>query len=288
MFEHRIRQLVERGIIPDDSEIITQTNNLILRSRNSMTVARVSLPEMTTGRDDPQDISYSHHIAWAMSAEGHPVLQPLMPEPIELDDMTISLFPLANNVEWSAQQPADIARLMQDFSSFQSSALRTMDVPRYTAERLERVKHQAYRHNQKLYELIADLRQQQQMNYDLNKARKGTIHGDVHSANLVDDKGEIKFIDLDASARGPLPYDLSSWKLRQSLFDHHFDVDAIIEYARKSKDWEEEAYMALLGWKALSSLTYTLAYEKEDQIVDRANTIGRVAKKLGSLSWRVL
>lgn len=288
MLEHRIRQLVEHRIIPEDAEVIAQTNNLVLRSKESMTVARVSLPETTTDRDDPQNVDYSHRLAWAMAAEGRPVLKPFTPEPIELDGMTISLFPLAESVEWRTQDPADIGRLIQDYSSFKSPMLRTMDVSRYTSDRLSRVVRQEYRHNRQLYELIVSLHQQQLERHDPENAQKGTIHGDVHSANMVDDNGHVKFVDLDATATGPLPYDLSSWRLRQALFDHRVDVEAIVECARKSSEWDENRYTAMIGWKALSSLTYILAYGEESQLVDRANTVGRIARKLGGLSWRDL
>ena len=284
--ETNIKLLVDKGLVPEDVEVISQTNNLILRSRATKVVARVSFSNTKTERDDPQDASYSHGIAWAMADRGLPVLRPLTPKPLTLDSMVVSLFPLAENVQITDQNYPEIAKVIEEFASFHTPGLRSVDIEKYTQDRLGKVQDQNYRANQRLHDAITFARLTHQKSFSFQDAQVGTVHGDIHSGNMVRHEGKILLIDLDATARGHLFYDFASWRLRQELFDHSVNVEKIVDYARKSSKWDEEAYRALMGWKALSSLTYVLAYGDESTATQHANAIGLAAKNLGALSWQ--
>jgi hypothetical protein len=103
---------------------------------------------------------------------------------------------------------------------------------------------------------------------------------------MVTYNGKIQLIDLDAAALGPLHYDFASWRLRQELFDRKTDVEAVVSSARRSELWDEDMYRAMIGWKALSSLTYVLNYAEANDIKRRTNEIGSAASRLGVFVWQ--
>ncbi len=281
-----IEQLVNHGILPDDVEVVVQTNNLILRSKQSKIVARVALDSSVSDRDDPQNVIYSHHIAWEMAESGAPVLRPLSPEPILLQDMKVSLFPLAEEVNWPEQNPSYVAGVMTDFSEWESSNLRLMNPPIYISERLTKVEEKSFRENEKAFNAIASRFEDHKISNPFLRDTNATVHGDVHSGNMVLFDGKLKFIDLDAVAKGTSHYDFGSWRLRHELFDTRLDVEAVIDDARRSSKWSEDNYRSMIGWKALSSLSYVLSYGEMSEVVGQVNTIGAAAHKLGGLKWQ--
>lgn len=282
----QIEQLVDHGIVPDDVEVIVHTNNLILRSKQSRIVARVAIDSSVSERDDPQNVIYSHRIAWEMAERGAPVLRPLSSEPILLQDMKVSLFPLADDVNWTEQNPSDVAGVLRDFSEWESTNLRTMNAPIYISERLTKVEAKSFRGNEKAFQAIASKFEDHQFSNPFERDANATVHGDVHSGNMVLFDGKLKFIDLDAVAKGTSHYDFGSWRLRHELFDTRLDVKAVIDEARRSSKWSEDNYRSMIGWKALSSLTYVLSYSEMSEVVGQVNTIGAAAHKLGGLKWQ--
>ena len=77
---HNIERLRGAGIIPDDSEVIHDRRNTIMKSSSRGTVYRVSAENVLD--DTPQDIAYSHRLSWQIAQNSNIVLSSLTPEPI--------------------------------------------------------------------------------------------------------------------------------------------------------------------------------------------------------------
>lgn len=110
------------------------------------------------------------------------------------------------------------------------------------------------------------------------------IHGDYKVDNVVTDHaGNLHAIDLDAAAIGPRLYDLAAWRLRSELGDNT-PVEEVVDIGRSVADWDEDVYRSLIGWKAISSMSFTLRYETPDMYADKVPRIAHSAVLLGGLA----
>jgi hypothetical protein len=60
-------------------------------------------------------------------------------------------------------------------------------------------------------------------------------------------------------------------------------VEEVVNVGRKSGDWCEDSYRTLIGWKAISSMSFTLRYELREKSKEKVMQIAACAVKLGGL-----
>ena len=107
------------------------------------------------------------------------------------------------------------------------------------------------------------------------------VHGDFKADNIATDhEGRLKAIDLDAVAVGPGLYDLASWRLRSQMGDSA-PIEEVANVGRQTDTWDEDAYTSLIGWKAISSMSFTLRYETPDMNREKIPHIAESAILLG-------
>lgn len=117
----------------------------------------------------------------------------------------------------------------------------------------------------------------------LVESNEGLVHGDFKADNLVADQDDaLKAIDLDAASIGPRYFDLAAWRFRCEMGDDA-PLERVVELRRQQAGWSEEEYRALIGWKAISSLSFTLRYEPGDGQLAKIYDVVRSGQKLGGL-----
>lgn len=111
-----MNRLFDEGLIPDDSEVVSIHNNLVVISKKEAVVSRIGRLSLIAQRDDPGDITYSHKLAW-IASDVAPVVRPLAEEPVQKGDIVISSFPLRDEVDWNIKNPKSIYEMMSIFAS---------------------------------------------------------------------------------------------------------------------------------------------------------------------------
>lgn len=283
-----VSRLIEEGFIPQDSEIITTHNNLVISSQQEKTVSRIGKLSLIMQRADPGDIRYSHQVAW-IASDVAPVVRPVSQHPEESGDIVISTFPLRGKVDWSVQEPKTILDMLVKFNTSLSYVsanlvLRDFDISQYAQERLDFVKKHDYRDNELTFEYVQNMLILHQSLYpfnELTQADPALVHGDLHAGNIVSGTDRsLEIIDLDSAAKGPRFYDLASWRFRHEMGDIA-PIDRVVEEASSMNIWNQESYNALIGWKAISSMTHILNYEKPSDIKQGVASLARSACRLG-------
>lgn len=285
-----INNLIEEKILPSDSEIISSHNNIVISSKLEHIVARIGLLSVIKSLEDPGDIVYSHLIANKIGDAGH-VVKPTTETPDIYGDVVVSKYPLMKSVDWNRQDPLNILEVVTDFNSQLDRAnknflLRELDIPKYTRERIN-VAEKNKLVDESTLEHVRKLLEKYEQNYpfsELSDSMPGLVHGDLHENNFViDELDNLKIIDLDSSSRGPFLYDVASWRFRQMLGDHA-PVDLMIARRRQNNFWNKESFRALIGWKALSSITHVMRYETDRNIIpNKIVMLGRCAINAGAL-----
>lgn len=286
-----IETLSRHGDIPDDSEVVSTNNKVVVISRKMNIVARIGDLADLKSRDDPQDLRYSHRVAW-LAGDHAPAVKPLHEHPILKEGYVISNYPLLNsNVDLDESQPQNIYDMTDSFSGTLSiiesdMTLRQLAISEYVQERLNQMYDSAAYDGELVDYVSAQIEQMNRMYpfVQLIDSDKALIHGDLKADNIVaDNAGTLKFIDLDAAAIGPRLYDLSSWRLRSEMGDNA-PVEKVVDIGRKAKGWNEDSYRALIGWKAISSMSFTLRYEAPELSRKKFTTIANAAITLGGLT----
>jgi len=285
-----IETLVSNRDLPDDAEVVSTNNKIVAISRREKLVARIGSTANLNLRDDPHDLRYSHKVAW-LAGDTAPVVKPLSSEPIVSGDYVISTYPLLNNeANLDKSSVGEIYTMSRDFGDALTAVetdmvLRRLDVGTYVRERLDSM-YDNPRYSQELVGYVSEEvdRMDSQSPFDqLMQNDTALIHGDLKADNIVlDHEGRLKAIDLDAVAVGPRLYDLASWRLRQELGDDA-PVGEVVEVGRKTNTWNEDAYRALIGWKAISSMSFTLKYEIPEVYEKKVKDIAKSAAILGGL-----
>ena len=281
--------MIEEKILPNDSEIISSHNNVVVSSRLEHIVARIGLLSVIKSLEDPGDIIYSHLIANKIGNAGH-VLKPITKTPDIHGDVVVSKYPLMKPVDWNYQDPLNILEVVTDFNSQLDKAndnflLHELNIPKYARERIN-IAEKNKSVDESTLEGVQKLLEKYEQNYpfaELSDSMPGLVHGDLHENNFViDELDNLKIIDLDSSSRGPFLYDLASWRFRQTLGDHA-PVDLMIERSRRTPFWNKESLRALIGWKALSSMTHVIRYETDRNIIpNKIVMLGRCAISAGA------
>lgn len=112
---------------------------------------------------------------------------------------------------------------------------------------------------------------------------RALVHGDFKADNVVaDSHGSLKAIDLDAVSVGPGLYDLASWRLRSEMGDEA-PVEEVANVGRQTEAWREDSFRSLIGWKAISSMSFTLRYESPEINEEKIAHIAQSATNLGGL-----
>jgi hypothetical protein len=293
--QRSIEKLVSNGDIPNDAEVVSENNKIVVISRRECIVARIGNLANAKLRDDPHDLSYSHKAAW-LAGDFAPVVKPLHETPIVSGDHLISSYPLLNNeLRLDESRASDIFSMARDLGMAlpvveSGMSLRAMNVPAYVQERLDHMLDNPG-YNQSLVEYVNN--ELQRMNREsrfsqLVEDDRALVHGDFKADNVVaDNDGNLKAIDLDAVAIGPRLYDLASWRLRSEMGDKA-PVEEVVNAGRQTEAWREDSYRSLIGWKAISSMSFTLRYEAPEINERKVAHIAESATILGGLDRKPL
>ena len=276
-YSDALNTFIAEGLLPEDSEVISTHNNLVVASASAKIVSRIARISKMGQRIDPGDIRYSHKVAWLL-AERTSVLRPTTESPCQHGDFVFSTFPLLGPVDWSAQNPVVILNAVMDLGyAFQSVCrieLRHLNIEEYAQERLEYAESRNI--GEGVLEWASDLLGYYRRHYAflrLVELDSALTHGDLHAGNAVEDQnGKAFFIDLDSIAVGPRLYDLASWRVRRELGDGA-PVDKMVAQARRLPSWNEGEFSALMGWKLLSSVTHTLRYTNISEVFGRLSVL---------------
>ena len=263
-----VETLVASGDIPVDSKVVSTNNKIVTISRSERIVARIGSMAGFNVLDSPQDVRYAHKAA-RLAGDLAPVVKPLHEEPIIRGDYVISSYPmLRTGINLDASRAKEIYAMTRDLGAAlpvvqAGMELRRLDIVSYVQERLDHMRGNAD-YNQRFvgYMDEAVARMHTQYPFDaLVQQDPALIHGDMKADNVVvDDNDVLQIIDLDSVAIGPRQYDLASWRLRSELGDNAPLMEAV-DAGRQTREWDEESYRALIGWKAISSMSFTLRYE---------------------------
>lgn len=288
--QKNLERLISNGDIPSDSIVVSENNKLVTISAARRIVSRIGNLANTQLRDDPHDLSYSHKAAW-LAGDTAPVVKPLHETPIISGGHVISHYPLldnstqfgtsdANNIFTMANSIANALPVVES-----GMKLRRINIHEYVQQRLDDMVDDTT-YNQQLVHYVNN--QVQKMGREhpflqLTEDDRALIHGDFKADNVViDANGSLKAIDLDAVAIGPRLYDLASWRLRSEMGDNA-PVEEVVNVGRKAEGWNEESYRALIGWKAVSSMSFTLRYEDALTSQQKVAHIAQSATTLGGL-----
>lgn len=280
--------LLTQGHIPPDSEVVSTNNKLVVVSYDEQIVARIGEIATEQVRDDPHDLGYSHGISWLISAIA-PVVKPLEEHMIRIENYVISRYPLMNRrpeLSKTVEAYSMLALTGDSLLVANNMSVRKLNIPGYLQERL------SYMHGNEQYEqrLVAQVQHiADKMGSDfpfmeLSADNPALVHGDCKTDNVVSDySGCLMLIDLDAAAIGPRQYDLASWRLRTEMGDTA-PVEQIVDVARRENGWEEDTYRALIGWKALSSMSFALRYGEPDAAIGSVNMVMNASNVLGGFT----
>lgn len=285
--EHCVRTLTELGAIPNDARVVSTNNKVVTISDKERVVSRISDLSLARPRDDPHNLDYSHRVAW-FAGESGAVVKPLHEEPEVHGDYLVSTYPLLqSDIELNAVAAPALYTLLRALGNALPAvapniALRQVDIATYVRERLGSMRDNStydQRHVDYITEVLDYLESQCPFR-ELVDADPALIHGDIKADNIVKDiDNHLQLIDLDAAAVGPRYFDLSSWRLRAALGDKG-PVDGIVDIWRQQGGWNEETYRALIGWKAVSSMSFTTRYESPDISSDKVVALAAHANKL--------
>jgi hypothetical protein len=279
-----ITRLTNEKIIPKDSKIINERRNLILMSSTENIVAKIAIKSLTE-QASPCDITYGHKISYDMAEQGLPVLQPFEPQPLIIDDIIVSLMPLGQPVDWKNQQPKDIYSLIDTIRTYDNPKMRKLNIPEYSYGRLNKYA-ESQDADMSLYKIIKGVIDQQNESGDFDSNIYESIHGDLHSENIILHDGQLKIIDLDTASNGKRYYDLASWNLRYYTENPTVNVDNVVLEAKKDSTWDDKLFKRMIGWKAISAMTYATSTINDNQLlVNRINLIGNMANELGAFAW---
>ena len=286
-----LESLTMNGDIPQDAQVVSTNNKIVAISQSEGIVARISdLCELKT-RDDPHDLRYSHRAAW-LSGDSASVVKPFQEHPQISGQYIISSYPLLNIVTGiSPNEAPNVYAMTRDFGAVldvvaAGMILRRLDVSEYVGERVDYMQDNSTYDSGLVTYLHDELEKMNNLSpfTELTQADAALVHGDLKMDNIVTDhSGNLKLIDLDAVAIGPKLYDLASWRLRAELGDDA-PVEAVSEAGRQRTGWSEDVYRSLIGWKALSSMSFTLRYEAPEIANTKVPQIAHAASSLGALA----
>lgn len=287
-----ISDLINKGHLPSDSEIIAHNNNVVVGSILEQTVTRIGRLSVIADSGYHGNIYYSHHLAWLLRNNGS-VLAPVTEQPIIDGDYILSTFPMLMPADWRNVSGHDLYRVVADFNDGYIHIkgllnLRELDIANAATERIMHIHRTGQPYDEQSLTNIQAALDDHQHRYpfrELREASPALLHCDLHSGNILTDKNNaLRIIDLDSVAKGPRLYDVASWMVRHQRDGGDAPIDIMIETAQYSKTWDEEAYRALMGWKILSSMTYNLLQEEPQSASIKNNKLAKVACSLGVLN----
>lgn len=288
-----VKRLISRGLVNADVEVLSNHNNLIMKSPSERVVYRVAEIASMLSREDPGNLRYSHEAAW-ISADIAPVVRPVSRHPVEDEGFIVSSYPERQRIDWTSHDPRNaldtILELNNSFGYVNSAMeLRTIDIPSYSLGRLDFATASDETKGCRSLDIVKRIFEKHSAEYpfyELLEADKGLVHGDLHATNLVrNDAGEAELIDMDSLSIGPKTYDIASWRVRHELGDTT-PVDTILRMRRLDGDWNEDLFRSLVGWKIISSMTHVLRYEQNHlKIPSRVRQLGEVGLKLKALTF---
>jgi serine/threonine protein kinase len=286
-----IEELITGGVIPSDSEVVSTNNKVVVVSASKGTVSRIIDLSLMQPRDDPQDIRYSHSVSWLGGADA-PIVRPTHETPLTRGSYVISTYPLMKRegVDLSEPNAKNIYDLIMNVGDalpniLLGMPLRGLSVPIYVQERLDylsKIPTAISEFVDFTFQALERLSSSHPFS-QLSEDDIALVHGDYKSENVVaDEEGGLMVIDLDAASIGPRLFDIASWRLRCELGDGA-PIEKVADVGRKTKAWDEESYLALIGWKAISSMSFTLRYEHPSISKPKFKKIARAAMNLGGI-----
>lgn len=285
-----VDKLVQSGAIPQDAEVVSTNNKVVTISRKRGLVSRISDLDVVKSRDDPHNLAYSHRVAW-LAGVSAAVVRPTQEEPDIHAHYLVSNYPLMEVGSLDSEDAQELQAVIRGFGNAlpvveQGMEVRKVSIPSYVNGRLTDMQDNPM-YNQLTVDQIASGLQYLERKYPFEQLvddDRALIHGDLKADNIVRDRrsGRLRLIDLDAAAVGPRYFDLASWRLRQALGDQA-PVEEVAEVWRSKKGWNEEAYRALIGWKAISSMSFTARYETPEVSEDKVTALAAHACQLAGL-----
>lgn len=134
-----IKTLIQSEDIPQDSEVVSTNNKVVIISRSEKLVARIGSVTDAVLRDDPHDLRYSHTVSWLAGAVA-PVVKPLQEHPVVRAGYVISSYPLLDSGAdlRNAKGIYAMVRGLGDSLDVVRSAmeLKTVNVSSYVTDRL--------------------------------------------------------------------------------------------------------------------------------------------------------
>lgn len=282
MSRQLIDTLLKKGLIPSDTAIVSDHNQLVLLSKKAAKVFRVTTSREIQKRADPGNICYAHQKSWELSS-ALPVLKPLMKDVERFQEIILSTYPLLKEAKWAKRDAEWIMSALSKFHSFDVSKveLRKMNIQEYARERLVSIDKQRKREFEKKISWAENLLKEYSESYpfeQLTSYAPTVVHGDLHQKNIVETKkGEKVIIDLDSVAVGPAAYDLASWRVRELLGDQAPVALAAEKFFDQYKELVKQ-YKILMGWKIVSSVTNVLKNGSNEAINAQIELLASIGK----------
>ncbi|BBY46634.1 hypothetical protein MARA_00640 (plasmid) [Mycolicibacterium arabiense] len=258
----------------DATTLARQRFHLVASSASVGLVFRVGLASVDSAAADPCDVGRSHELAAAMADAGLNVLAPTTAAPEHRGRYVVSAFPLAEplgGTGWRAQEPTLLGSAMTRWADFGSPLLAPLDIPGYTAGRIDTAAASA---DDDLREAAQWCRAQRE---SLDRRHPwgqlldggGCVHGDPNLGNLVrvPTTRTPLFIDLDSVKYGPRWYDLAVMSTYAVRFTSHYPWSEIMAgYQRVAGTVDVDVLWGLRRWKEFSSATQLLTRWSEPGI----------------------
>ncbi len=282
-----IDRLTHEGLIPEDSVVISERDNLIVSSMLEQTVSRISTIHAINRREGSGDIIYSHELSYGIGRRGA-VVSPVSHVPDYYKKYVISTYPLLRPFYPELVKAETLSDSIQQFNAFSiddiapAVLVKTMNIPHYAGTRIARAAHtlecDEYEHTINAVMCTLDYYNDSFNFRQLIKEDPSIVHGNMHAGNVVtEENGKPLFIDLDSAAIGPRLYDIASWRVRQ-LRGEPAPTDEIVTESVRSKD--ASRLRSLIGWNILYSMTQALRYSAPDKIHDDLRKLADIAQQL--------
>lgn len=255
------------GLPADTRLLVQQTEYVVLASDLARTVYRIGVNGQSSFGLNPSNIASSHILGAKMAEAGLNVLSPHGPRPRVAGPFIISESPLATPLTdylWTAAEALLLGQELAGWAEFSDPDLEDLDVSAYARERALGAasgRGGLARAGQWCLDFLDRLEHRYPFG-ELVQSSPGTIHGDIHTGNLVrHHHPALLLIDLDSVKRGPAMYDIAVALLYQRRFNPRYPGKLILNgygQARAVGPVQEDELTGLQWWKEASSYSQLL------------------------------
>jgi hypothetical protein len=254
----------DAGLPADTEPLVVKDNYAVARSMSKRLVFRIGLRGASNFDLNPSDLSHGHRIAVDMAQRGLNVLAPLTSEPTAAGHYLISATPLAiplTDAPWTLAEAAALGRDLLAWSGYGSPLLARLDIPGYVRSRSYDAINAGGATAAAGEWCLATLEalDARAPFAQLVETHPGTIHGDVHTGNLVRHEGRLLLIDLDSVKAGPAMFDIAVGLMYERRYSPRYPGTAVAAgYLSSRVRSNDDELAALQQWKELSSYSQLL------------------------------